>query len=294
LGKGSTSVPDNASLHLYQTEETMKFQAVPNLFTALIVLTSISAAQAQTKFGEFQGDVITKWLTTGEMELYQDVVFVDAKSQKWLASKGTKINGASIPRACWTIVGDPYDKRFRRASVIHDAYCTSEALRKERTWKEVHRMFYDGCRADGTGEKLAYTLYGAVYQFGPQWNEQGKIIRRYLDFSGTTYLFPGQDVGNLALLKPIRLSPEAVLPTVEAMERPVILVEDVLASKKFSEELSPPGNPSAIEVMLLQELAHEIKEGRLNSLEEIENYQFKINAWKSKLESKTGPDKPVK
>jgi hypothetical protein len=63
------------------------------------------------------------------------------------------------------VIGGPFEGRFRRAAVLHDAACGE----KKDTWQDVHRMFYDACLCARVGLGKAQTMYWAVYRFGPRW-----------------------------------------------------------------------------------------------------------------------------
>jgi hypothetical protein len=121
--------------------------------------------------GTFQGKVVVEWLEDGagpdrEMKVLEPFSFTDKRGVSWPVPAGAVINGASIPRAFWDVVGSPFVGDYRRASVVHDHYCTT----KERTWQAVHRMFYDGMIAAGLPVVQAKVLYGAVYAGGPRWS----------------------------------------------------------------------------------------------------------------------------
>jgi hypothetical protein len=81
---------------------------------------------------------------------------------------GAEIDGASIPKVFWSIVGGPYTGLYRNASVIHDYYCDV----RTRPWKEVHRMFYDAMLASGVDKMKAKLMYLAVRFGGPRWDDQ--------------------------------------------------------------------------------------------------------------------------
>lgn len=122
-------------------------------------------------FGRYEGDVVAKWITDDlEMELVEPFAYVDAGGKRWTAPKGSIINGASIPSMFWSVIGGPFEGRFRKASVLHDAACDEKA----ESWQDVHRMFYDACRCSKVGVGKAQTMYWAVYHFGPRWTDDGR------------------------------------------------------------------------------------------------------------------------
>jgi hypothetical protein len=127
---------------------------------------AVVAASASSSWGQFVGDVVAKWEADGrDMTLVEPFAYVDPRDARWDAPAGAVVNGASIPRAFWSLIGGPFEGRFRNASVVHDVACVN----RDRPWQEVHRMFHDACRCGGVGAAKAATMYYAVYQFGPRW-----------------------------------------------------------------------------------------------------------------------------
>ena len=111
---------------------------------------------------------------TWQFELAHDFLFVDDNGKAWIAPKGTLTDGASIPRQVLSITGDPFRREFLYAAIVHDAYCAQAnaergASYQTDTWENVHRMFYDACKAAGASETLASTMYAAVLMNGPRW-----------------------------------------------------------------------------------------------------------------------------
>lgn len=123
-----------------------------------------------TRFGTFEGDVVAQWLTHSgddrDMKLLKDFAFNAPDGKRWIAPKGSVVNGASIPSVLWSTVGPPFVGDYRRATVIHDV------ASDERTepHEQVHRVFYYAMRADGVSWLKANTMYQAVKRFGPTWN----------------------------------------------------------------------------------------------------------------------------
>jgi Protein of unknown function (DUF1353) len=116
--------------------------------------------------GRFEGDVVAKWQPDGrDMQLVQPFAFVDGEARRWNAPAQHTINGASIPRALWSIVGGPYEGQYRLASVVHDVACDV----KEARFQDVHRMFFAAAVAAGTGRTRAKVMYAAIFHFGPRW-----------------------------------------------------------------------------------------------------------------------------
>lgn len=111
-------------------------------------------------------------------ELVDDrLVFVDSAGVEWVAPRGTRTDGASVPRLALPVTDGRFDKAFLKAAVIHDAYCQSdnEAVcpdqYRSRRWREVHRMFYEASIAGGASEEIALVMFAAVWLGGPRWND---------------------------------------------------------------------------------------------------------------------------
>jgi hypothetical protein len=99
-------------------------------------------------------------------------VFTDCDERKWTAPTNTITDGASIPTAFLSLIGDRYDDRWRSAALVHDAYCGADnsagASFHRAPWRSVHRMFYAACLAGKTPRRKALLMYAAVYWGGPR------------------------------------------------------------------------------------------------------------------------------
>lgn len=142
----------------------MKLVAIA-LLTATAVLKA--AAEGQPVPGTYTGNIRTEWLAdnTRRMALLEDFAFTDASGKLWRAPKGSIIDGASIPRAFWSVIGGPFEGSYRNASVLHDVACQE----RSEPWQRVHRMFYEAMLASGVEERRARIMYAAVYYLGPRW-----------------------------------------------------------------------------------------------------------------------------
>ncbi|HEX9305213.1 MAG TPA: DUF1353 domain-containing protein [Thermoanaerobaculia bacterium] len=137
---------------------------------AMTALLLAAACSRPGPFGHFVGTVKTEWIEPDrKMRLLDDFAYVDPSGVEWKAPKGSVVDGASIPQVLWSVVGSPYTGEYRNASVVHDVACEE----RDRTWQDVHRMFYEACRAGGVGEQKAKLMYAAVYHFGPKWGPGG-------------------------------------------------------------------------------------------------------------------------
>jgi len=126
------------------------------------------------EWGRFVGDVVARWAANGrDMTLVEPFAYVDPRDARWEAPAGAVVNGASIPRAFWSLIGGPFEGQFRNASVVHDVACEA----RDREWRQVHRMLYEACRCGGVAVAKAKAMYYAVWHFGPRWRiEERKTI----------------------------------------------------------------------------------------------------------------------
>jgi hypothetical protein len=88
------------------------------LLVAILCLTA--CARESVNVGQFIGEVQTKWLVENgvdrRMELLAEFSYIDASGKKWTTPTGWIVDGASIPRFLWTLVGSPFTGGYRRAS----------------------------------------------------------------------------------------------------------------------------------------------------------------------------------
>lgn len=137
---------------------------------------------ATVDFGQFEGDVVAQWGADGRtMTLREGLTYIDSQGRRWLAPAGSVVDGASIPRLFWSVIGGPFEGKYRNASVIHDVGC----VEMRQSWQDVHRMFYEACRCGGVDEAHAKIMYYAVYHFGPRWEPiVENVIEQATDAAG--------------------------------------------------------------------------------------------------------------
>jgi hypothetical protein len=112
------------------------------------------------------GKVQAEFLEDGRrMKLLADYTYIDPSDVRWLASRGSVIDGASIPQFLWSFIGGPFEGKYRKASVVHDVACDE----KTRDWRLVHRMFHDAMLCSGVVEWKAKVMFAAVFHCGPRW-----------------------------------------------------------------------------------------------------------------------------
>lgn len=138
---------------------------------AIAIIGQSATAKAEN-FGRYEGRLVTSWEKNGrDMRLERKFAYIDPMGTLWEVPKGAKVNGASIPKFLWSLIGGPFSGRYREASVIHDYFCFTQT----RDWKKVHEIFYFASRASGVGLALANVMYQGVYRFGPSWPKNRTI-----------------------------------------------------------------------------------------------------------------------
>jgi hypothetical protein len=129
--------------------------------------------------GTFSGEPESIWLTEEgtqdrSMKLLKEFNFEDQSAKNWSAPVDSVVDGASIPRALWTIVGSPFTGDYRRASIVHDVACV-EAGGDKKKRRAADRMFFHACRAGGCSMWQSIVLYlgvriGAAAAAVPSWH----------------------------------------------------------------------------------------------------------------------------
>lgn len=150
--------------------KSMKHKALKTLLLTATTIAQV-AVNAQP-LGRFIGTIQTEWLPDGRsMRLLKDLTFVDSTGVEWEAPRGSIVDGASIPKVAWSVVGGPFEGKYRNASVIHDVACD----KRIRAWESVHKAFYNAMLTSGVTPLRAKLMYAAVYHFGPRWPRISRI-----------------------------------------------------------------------------------------------------------------------
>src|SRR5213595_3350937 len=124
------------------------------------------AEKQPNKWGHYSGYVEARWENDGRsMTLLSELRYTDPQGVVWVAPAGSIVDGVSIPRSLWSVMGGPFEGKYRNASVLHDvAY-----EQRNRPWQDCDRMFYNAMRCSGVGAVEAKTMFYALYRFGHHW-----------------------------------------------------------------------------------------------------------------------------
>ena len=118
------------------------------------------------KWGYYTGHPVTRWNSDGlTMTLLSELRYTDPHGIAWVAPAGSTVNGASIPRSLWSLMGGPFEGKYRDASVLHDVSYEQH----KRRWQDCDRMFYNAMRCSGVSAVEAKTMFYALYRFGHHW-----------------------------------------------------------------------------------------------------------------------------
>src|SRR4051794_19877534 len=131
----------------------------------------MKGAKQGHKWGYYSGAPVTRWESDGRtMTLLSDLRYTDPEGFTWIAPAGSKVDGASIPKSLWSVMGGPFEGKYRNASVLHDVAYEQH----KRPWQDCDRMFYNAMRCAGVSAVEAGTMYYSLVRFGHHWRFQIK------------------------------------------------------------------------------------------------------------------------
>ncbi len=160
------------------------------------------------------------------MKLDQAFGYVDPANTSWNVPADAVVDGASIPRVLWPIVGGPWEGQYRAASVIHDWFCAVRVM----PWRQTHRMFYDAMLTSHVEPRVAKLMFLAVRYAGPSWDDLTLRNSRILS-----------DQGRRRLAPPARPSAHGFASDAEAANARVALLDEfqTLSAQVEQADLSP-------------------------------------------------------
>ena len=127
---------------------------------------SMAGAAQSNPWGYYTGEPETRWNSDGRtMTLLSELRYTDPHGLVWVAPAGATVDGASIPRSLWSVMGGPFEGKYRNASVLHDAAYDQH----NRPWQDCDRMFYYAMRCSGVSVAEAKTMFYALCRFGHHW-----------------------------------------------------------------------------------------------------------------------------
>src|SRR5439155_16738717 len=124
------------------------------------------AEKQPNKWGHYSGYVEARLENDGRtMTLLSELRYTDPQGVAWIAPAGSVVDGASIPRSLWSLMGGPFEGEYRNASVLHDVAYDQ----RNRPWQVCDQMFYNAMRCSGVSAVEAGTMYYGLRKFGRHW-----------------------------------------------------------------------------------------------------------------------------
>jgi Protein of unknown function (DUF1353) len=134
-----------------------------------------AGAKEEHPWGYYSAPPIARWEPDGRnMTLISELRYTDPNGMVWIAPAGSVVDGASIPRSLWSIMGGPFEGKYRNASILHDVAYDEH----NRPWQDCDRMFYNAMRCSGVNSVEAKTMYYALHKFGRHWKVSIKKAKR--------------------------------------------------------------------------------------------------------------------
>jgi hypothetical protein len=147
----------------------MTYSYIALLFCCLLLQVTRDISETDKnkhEAGVFYGNLSFTPIGDGvHMKILQLYSYRDFYGHILSAQPGFITDGASIPRALWSIVGSPFTGKYLGAAVVHDVGCDSHKY----SWQVTHKIFYDAMLDSGVGNNLAKLLYYGVRLGGPRW-----------------------------------------------------------------------------------------------------------------------------
>jgi hypothetical protein len=126
-----------------------------------------ASSSPKQRVGVFEGEVKLSPRSDGKtMTVLEKFSYNDGDTHQLDVQPGFITDGASIPRALWSLVGSPFSGgNYVKAAVIHDEGCVSHKY----TWQVTAKMFYTAMLDSGMNTHYALLLYYGVRVGGPKW-----------------------------------------------------------------------------------------------------------------------------
>jgi hypothetical protein len=127
-------------------------------------------ADTSALYGTFHGELVTVWLTSARedrrMRVHPDttLAFERPNGEVITMTVGREFDGQSIPPLAWPLVGSPMTGKSRLCAAIHDELCA----RKDRPYRDAHRVMYEAMRSRGMRFRAAL-IYRALLMGGSKW-----------------------------------------------------------------------------------------------------------------------------
>jgi hypothetical protein len=131
---------------------------------------------------QFNGDVVLEELDKGFWKLKDDFSY-ENDYIKATVKAGFTTDGASIPKAFWSIVGNPLENDLLNPAIIHDGLYTLMQLKR----LECDKMLKEMLLFNGVSKIKAFFIYYAVRLFGgSHWKKYTTDKIKYVEIKDKT------------------------------------------------------------------------------------------------------------
>lgn len=119
----------------------------------------------------------SKFVGTGQIEKLKDDPFIthfrlidelrfeEANGEVWVTPSNAILDGRSVPLLFNKLIGNPFDRKFRKTAITYDFAVKS----KFHPWRRAQRMFYDGAVTEGVDPVKAKVMYTLLSASGSRW-----------------------------------------------------------------------------------------------------------------------------
>jgi len=132
-----------------------------------------SAGTGEITTGRFEGSAdldrldddpfIARYRLIGELR------FEQTGGDVWVTPTNTILDSQSMPPMFMQLIGDPFEREFRKTAVTYDYAVKS----KYHPWKKAQRMFYEGGLTEGVEPVEAKVMYMVLSASGSRWAPHG-------------------------------------------------------------------------------------------------------------------------
>jgi hypothetical protein len=128
---------------------------------------------------QFNGDIILEELCNGSWKLQDDFSYEDCSIQVTIKSNFIT-DGASIPKAFWSIVGNPLENDLLKPAIVHDGLYTLMQLKR----LECDKLLKEMLLFNGTSKVKAYFIYYIVRLFGgSHWKKDTTDMMKFVQIN---------------------------------------------------------------------------------------------------------------
>lgn len=150
----------------------------------------------------------TEWYQSDKMILLNPFTYIANNGVKWIAPKGAILNGATIPKPLWSIIGSPYVGPYRKSSIVHDYFVgegdNPDVTKSDR--RKADKMFYEACRHEGCTKKEAVVMYIGV-SIGTWWSGVSSFFNKNaFEICSFTDITPEKDLVEKKFYKLLKIT----------------------------------------------------------------------------------------